>query len=164
MKVGNFEEMYLAELQELVSVEAQFFEASPAMLERVYCADLKEAIQSYAAECRGHCRQLGSILREHGAAENVHRDASMQTILNEANKWAAMVDKPELRDAGLIASVQRMVHYQIAVYGSMATWAGQLAFESDVQTLLKALNEKKRMDVSLTAIGKEIVNPTAADV
>jgi ferritin-like metal-binding protein YciE len=45
----------------------------------------------------------------------------MQAIVREAEKWARMVQDPDLRDAGLIASAQRVEHYEIAVYGTLAT-------------------------------------------
>jgi ferritin-like metal-binding protein YciE len=73
-----------------------------------------------------------------------------------------MVQDRDLRDAGLIASAQRIEHYEIAVYGSLATWAKQLGLEEDVQVLLAILEEEKRMDESLSMLAKRMINPDAA--
>jgi ferritin-like metal-binding protein YciE len=62
-----------------------------------------------------------------------------------------MVQDRDLRDAGLIASAQRIEHDEIAVYGSLATWAKQLGLE-----------EEKRMDESLSMLAKRMINPDAA--
>jgi ferritin-like metal-binding protein YciE len=39
----------------------------------------------------------------------------MQAMINEAEKWAGMVKQSPLRDAGLVASAQRVEHYEIAL-------------------------------------------------
>jgi ferritin-like metal-binding protein YciE len=69
-----------------------------------------------------------------------------------------MVKDPDLRDAGLIASAQRVEHYEIAVYGSLATWAKQLGREQDLQALLGILEEEKQADEKLSALAKRVVN------
>jgi Domain of unknown function (DUF892) len=42
---------------------------------------------------------------------------SMQALINETEKMIAMVQGDDLRDAALIASVQKVEHYEIAAYG-----------------------------------------------
>ena len=86
----------------------------------------------------------------------------MQAMLQEAEKWANMVQDRDLRDAGLIASAQRVEHYEIAVYGSLATWAKQLGLEDDLQALLAILEEEKSTDERLSRLAKRMINPDAA--
>lgn len=75
---------------------------------------------------------------------------------------ASMVQDRDLRDTGIIASAQRVEHYEIAVYGSLATWAKQLGLEEDVQALLAILEEEKHTDERLSMLTKRMVNPDAA--
>ena len=86
----------------------------------------------------------------------------MLVLVREASKWADMIPDPDLRDCGLIASAQRIEHYEIAVYGTFATWAKQLDLQRDLSTLLGNLEEERSADSRLTEIAKEIVNPDAA--
>ena len=86
----------------------------------------------------------------------------MQAIVREAEEWARMVQDPDLRDAGLIASAQRVEHYEIAVYGTLATWAKQLGLDEDERTLHANLGEEKRTDETLTRLAKQVINPDAA--
>jgi ferritin-like metal-binding protein YciE len=85
----------------------------------------------------------------------------MQAMIQEAEKWAGMVQEPALRDAGLIASAQRVEHYEIAIYGTLATWAKQLGLQQDLQTLHEILDQEKQADTKLTDLAKANVNPTA---
>ncbi|MFL5193740.1 MAG: ferritin-like domain-containing protein [Microvirga sp.] len=162
MNVDNFREMYIAELQELRSVEAQLVEALPKMADMASHPELKQAIQTHLEETRWQQSQLDEILRRHGVDPREHVDQAMQAMLKEAEKWAGMVPDQDLRDAGLIASAQRVEHYEIAVYGSLATWAKQLGLDEDLPALLDILEEEKRTDESLSRLAKRVVNPDAA--
>jgi ferritin-like metal-binding protein YciE len=162
MNVDNFREMYIAELQELRSVEAQLVEALPKMADMASQPELKQAIQTHLEETRWQQSQLDEILRRHGVDPREHVDQAMQAMLKEAEKWAGMVPDQDLRDAGLIASAQRVEHYEIAVYGSLATWAKQLGLDEDLPALLDILEEEKRTDESLSRLAKRVVNPDAA--
>ncbi|MFL4992135.1 MAG: ferritin-like domain-containing protein [Microvirga sp.] len=162
MNVDNFREMYIAELQELRSVEAQLVEALPKMADMASHPELKQAIQTHLEETRWQQSQLDEILRRHGVDPREHVDQAMQAMLKEAEKWAGMVPDQDLRDAGLIASAQRVEHYEIAVYGSLATWAKQLGLDEDLPALLDILEEEKRTDESLSTLAKRVVNPDAA--
>jgi ferritin-like metal-binding protein YciE len=162
MNVDNFREMYIAELQELRSVEAQLIEALPKLADMASHPELKQAIQTHLEETRWQQSQLDEILRRHGVDPREHVDQAMQAMLKEAEKWAGMVSDEDLRDAGLIASAQRVEHYEIAVYGSLATWAKQLGLDEDLPALLDILEEEKRTDESLSTLAKRVVNPDAA--
>jgi ferritin-like metal-binding protein YciE len=162
MNVDNFREMYIAELQELCSVEAQLVEALPKMADMASHPELKQAIQTHLEETRWQQSHLDEILRRYGVDPREHVDQAMQAMLKEAEKWAGMVPDQDLRDAGLIASAQRVEHYKIAVYGSLATWAKQLGLDEDLPALLDILEEEKRTDESLSRLAKRVVNPDAA--
>ena len=64
----------------------------------------------------------------------------------------------DLRDAGLIASIQRLKHYEIAAYGTAAALAGQLELRDDQDVLLESLEEEKLTDVELTALAEECLS------
>jgi ferritin-like metal-binding protein YciE len=162
MNLDTFRDMYLAELQELRSVEAQLVEALPKMADMVSHPELKQAIQTHFDETRSQQSRLDEILRRHNVDPREHVDQAMQAMLRETEKWAGMVQDQDLRDAGLIASAQRVEHYEIAVYGSLATWAKQLGLQDDLQALLAIIEEEKRTDEKLSTLAKRGVNPDAA--
>ena len=162
MNVTDFRQMYVTELQELRSVEAQLTEALPKMADVANHPELKQAIQSHLEETRAQRDRLDEVLCRHGAEAREHMDQSMQAIVRQAEKWARMVQDPDLRDAGLIASAQRVEHYEIAVYGTLATWAQQLGLDEDERTLQAILDEEKRTDETLTGLAKQVINPDAA--
>lgn len=162
MDIDTLKRLYVAELQEARSVEAQLCGALPKMVERASTQALRQALDDHLAETRAHLEKMDAILKGHAAEPRAHRDQSMQTILAEAEKWIGMVDDPACRDAALIASIQRVEHYEIAVYGTLTAWARQLGLEEDAERLHGILGEEKAADDTLTQLAKWGVNPQAA--
>jgi ferritin-like metal-binding protein YciE len=72
--------------------------------------------------------------------------------------------KGPLRDAAMIASAQRIEHYEICVYGTLATYAKGLGLPEDKKILGSILEEEKAADEALTDIATGIVNPQALAV
>ena len=85
----------------------------------------------------------------------------MQALIRETRKMLSILEGDDLRDAGLIASVQKLEHYEIAAYGSAAALAGQLDLRDDQMLLHDSLLEEKEADALLTDIAKGEVNPDA---
>jgi len=50
----------------------------------------------------------------------------------------------DLHDAALIASAQKVEHYEIAAYGTAAALAGQLGLKDDQRLLNESLEEENR--------------------
>jgi ferritin-like metal-binding protein YciE len=119
MPVGSLADMYLAELQELHSVENQLVSALTRMSELARSAELKEAITKHLDETRAQARRVQEVLRRHEVNPREHVDRAMQALVRESERWAGMLDDPALADAGLIASAQKIEHYEIAAHGTV---------------------------------------------
>jgi ferritin-like metal-binding protein YciE len=104
---------------------------------------------------------LLTILRKHGASPTAHTDQAMQTLVTETKKMLTILKADDLRDAGLIASAQKLEHYEIAAYGTAAALAGQLDLRDEQKMLHLSLEEERRADALLTQLAKHKVNPHA---
>jgi ferritin-like metal-binding protein YciE len=85
----------------------------------------------------------------------------MQALFNETEKMLTMVKGNDLRDAALIASAQKVEHYEIAAYGTAAALAGHLGLKDDQRLLNESLEEEKQADASLTKIATSEINHDA---
>jgi ferritin-like metal-binding protein YciE len=172
MQITNFKNMYIAELQELVSMEGQLADELPRMAEAASHPSLKNILMHHRDETQVQRQRLESILQKHGANPRAHTnqaiqalvfytDQAMQGLVNETEMMLAMLEGNDLRDAGLIASAQKLEHYQIAAYGTVAALAGELDLRDDQQMLHESLEEEKQADLRLTKVAKREVNPNA---
>jgi ferritin-like metal-binding protein YciE len=161
MHIKKFRDMYLAELQELRSAEMQLGVTLRHMAEAATNSRLADALMRHCREAKLQKERLDSLLQRHGSSPR-HTDKAMQVLIIEAQRMALLLSSNVLRDAGLIASVQKLEHYEIAAYGAAAASAGQLGLREDQKILHQSLDEKRRLDVELTQIAKDEVNPEAA--
>jgi len=164
MEITTFKDMYIAELQELRSVEGQLAAALSRMVETAANPSLKDALAHHCEQTQVQAQRLDSMLQKHGANPRAHTDQAMQALVAEADKMLAMVKMQDLRDAALIASAQKLEHYEIAAYGTAAALAGQLGLRDDQQLLHQTLNEEKAADTLLTRLAKREVNQDAVAV
>ena len=72
-----------------------------------------------------------------------------------------LVKGNDLRDAAVIASAQKLEHYEIAAYGTAAALAGQLELREDQSMLHDSLEEERQIDALLTELAKSEVNQDA---
>jgi ferritin-like metal-binding protein YciE len=163
VNIEDFRRMYAIELQELRSVEDQLVEALPRMACLVQHSQLRQALNSHLEETKRQRDHIDQLLLGYGLDKHEYEDGSMRAIVREAERWAKMVSDPDARDAGIIASAQRVEHYEIAVYGTLATWARQLGHREDERVLHSILAEEKRADEKLSRLAELNVNRDAAD-
>jgi ferritin-like metal-binding protein YciE len=114
---------YISELQELVSAEA---EPLARMAEVASHPALKKALTQHSGDTLVQKKRVESILRQHDADLDAHTNQAMQALVAEVGKMLLMLRGNELRDDGLTGSVQRLLPYEIAAYGTAAAFAGQL--------------------------------------
>ncbi len=68
--------------------------------------------------------------------------------------------KPAL-DAGLLAAAHAVEHYEIARYGILKTWAGELGLKQSQRLLDMTLSEEKKTDDALSKLAESGVNQHA---
>jgi ferritin-like metal-binding protein YciE len=161
MELSSFKDMYIAELQELVSVEEQLTAALLRMAQMASHSALRDAFIRHREETQVQKDRLESILQKHRVEPKAHTDQAMQALVHETEKMLEILKGNELRDAGLIASAQKLEHYEIAAYGTAAALAGQLELRDEQRKLHESLEEEKKTDLLLTQLAKGEVNRDA---
>jgi ferritin-like metal-binding protein YciE len=161
MQISSFKAMYIAELQELASMERQLGEALQLMSKAASHPSLKDALTRHQQETETQIERLEAMLHTHGSSSYIHIDQAVETLVAETQKMLKLVKGNDLRDAALIASAQKLEHYEIAAYGTAAALAGQLELRDDQRMLHDSLEEERRTDTLLTKLAKGEVNQDA---
>ena len=78
----------------------------------------------------------------------------MQGLTSEMEEDLGDFGDGAAADAVLIASAQAIEHYEIARYGTLKTWAGQLGHRDAVKLLDETLTEEKKADELLTQLAE----------
>lgn len=163
MKISSFQEMYVAELQEAHSFEVMLVEALSTMASNASESRLQKAFQEHAAQTKEHQRAVEGLLHALDAELREHTDQGLQSLTIEAQKMAELTDVGPLRDAAMIASAQRIEHYEIAVYGTLVSYAKALGRETDQQILAGILEQEKDADLLLSDLAEGMITPAIVE-
>ena len=86
---------------------------------------------------------------------------AMRGLVEEAQQEQAEHDEGPILDLVIIASLQRIEHYEIAAYGTMAELANALEETEVAELLAETLAEEKAQDARLTEVTRDSVLPAA---
>lgn len=161
MDIETFEDLFYAQLCELHDVERRLVKALPKMAKASSSGRLREAFEIHFDQTKEHLRRLEEVFNEIRREPQSKPAEGMNGLVLEGEKLIKELDQSPLRDAGLIAAGNRVEHYEIASYGSAATYAHLLGYIESASMLEQTLAEEKEADEMLTRIGEEIVNREA---
>lgn len=155
-------DIYVAELQEFRDADIQFEPLIAELAEGADAPALREILQGYARQVTAQRTQTEQVMMSlHVPPE--HQDQAMKSLAQETRKMLKGSKQSPLRDAALIASVQRILHYRIATLGTLAAYARVLGWLDVAGTLASFADAGKNVDESLTKIARDEVNPRAAE-
>lgn len=150
--INNLEQLYHDQLRDLFSAEQQLIEALPEMADHATDHDLKEAFSHHLKETRQQRDRLQQICSRHGIAPEGEDCDAMRGLVKEAKKHVSETEAGSVRDAVLVASANRVEHYEIAGYGVARSFAKALGFDDDADLLDKTLEEESEADSKLTKL------------
>jgi ferritin-like metal-binding protein YciE len=148
-------------LKDLYWAEKALVKALPKMEKNASDAKLKKTIGNHLEQTRNHVTRLESCFNALGKKAQAKKCDAMQGLLDEGKSIMEETEAGSVRDAGIIAASQKVEHYEIASYGTLAAFAKVLGHKSALQELLKTLNEEKKCDELLTGIADTNLNTKA---
>jgi ferritin-like metal-binding protein YciE len=158
--IDTLEALLFAELQELRSAELQLAAQLVGTAELLNNASLETFLRGYAAELNARREEIERVLGAAGIDPREHSDQAMKSLLDELLKMSQL-PVPQVRDAAFIDSLQRIVHFKIAAYGSVATFATTLGRTEDASRFTAYANREKAADAQLTAMATGKANRQA---
>jgi ferritin-like metal-binding protein YciE len=159
-EIDSLHALYVAELQELHSAEAQLHGLLDELRDRLQNSTFARQIDGYATEVKSRREDLHRILRGRDADPREHSDQAMAALLLETRKLAQLRGA-DVREAALLASLQRVIHFKIAGYGTVATYAQLLGHAEEASRLAEYGDRDKQFDADLTETAQRLVNPPA---
>jgi ferritin-like metal-binding protein YciE len=87
----------------------------------------------------------------------------MEGLVAEGKEVMEEDGEPSVIDAALIASAQRVEHYEMAGYGCVRTFANLLGYEDAAALLQETLDEEGEADKKLTELAETVINVEAEE-
>ncbi|MFC4162750.1 ferritin-like domain-containing protein [Epilithonimonas zeae] len=157
----DLSDLFEDSLKDIYWAEKALVKALPKMMKNATNEKLKAAIEKHLAETETHVTRLEEIFESMGKKAQAKKCDAMQGLLDEADSIVEETEPGTVRDAGIIAAAQKVEHYEIATYGTLAAFAKILKESAPMKNLLKTLEEEKTCDESLTQLADVNLNSKA---
>jgi ferritin-like metal-binding protein YciE len=160
--VNNLSGLYQTMLKRALNSERQIVEKGlPAMIEKATSPELKEAFRTHLEESKQHISRLERILDAEEGEVDDEKCKVTATLISSAESDISDAANEGVRDVVLIAAGNQVEHHEIAVYGTLRTWAEVLGQTEDAAILEKTLAEEENADALLSQLAEQ-VNTVAA--
>ena len=164
-KITTLQELYVDELKDLWSANDQMAKALKKIAKQATDTKLKDMLQKSQDGIAGHTEILKALIE--GQDEKLKKEhcKGMEGLAAEALKHTveeAPASGPVL-DAAIIAQYQRMTHYGITGFGTVAAFAKALKLKDDAEKLEAAVKEMHSADDLMSELAESAVNVEAVE-
>ena len=154
--------LFLDELRAIYGAEKQQLIVLPLLKRAASSLKLRNVIASHLDDTAEHIRRIEAIFAQFGQPADARAPETIFGITREAEQVIASTPVGSAtRDAGIIVAAQKIDHYEISSYGSLATHARTLEQEETEELLELSLYEEKESDELFTAVAENYINTEA---
>src|SRR3984957_4961385 len=154
--IEDLRTLYVANLKKALDMEQKITKALPTMIEKSTDPQLATAFRTHLEETKGHVARVESLLREATGEDSTSTCKAISALITEAEDNIKDATDLSIRDITLIASAQQVEHHEIAVYGTLRTWAELLGDDEAADVLEGILDEEKNADELLSTISDSV--------
>lgn len=158
----EFRTLFIDELKDIYWVEKHLVKSLSKLSKKTTSSELREAFENHREETEKQVQRLEQVFELIGETAKAKKCKGMIGLTDEADDIISETENNTYtRDAGLIIAIQKIEHYEIATYGSLATLARTMGMNEIVGLLEQTLDEEKKTDKLLTQIAESFVNEEA---
>ncbi len=161
MTAQTLHDFFIHELSDVYSAEKQLTKALPKLARAASNPQLAQAFTTHLEETQGQIQRIDQVVEQGQLKLKRIKCVGMEGMVEEAKEVIEELEKGPVLDAALIASAQKVEHYEIASYGTLCTFAKQLGLNEAAKLLKETLDEEKATDEKLTQIATSESNPDA---
>jgi len=162
--IASLSDLYIDELKDLWSANDQMARVLKKIAPHASNTRLKEMLESAQKGIADHTDTLKALIANQGAKVSKEHCKGMEGLVNEAIKHT-IDDAPEkgaILDAAIIAQYQRMTHYGITGFGTVAAFSKALKLKDDGNQLKAAVKDMRTGDDLMSELASAAVNSAAA--
>jgi ferritin-like metal-binding protein YciE len=153
-------DLFLAQLKDIYYAEKKIFRTLPKMVKAAQVPELKQAFRTHREETQGQIERLEQVFET--KRPQAKPCEAINGIVAEGEETIEDFGESAAIDSGLVAAGQAVEHYEMARYGALAAWAGQLGLPEAAALLNQTLREEMKAERLLTQIAKSKADKTAA--
>jgi ferritin-like metal-binding protein YciE len=170
-KMNQLKDLLKHEIHDLYSAEEQIIEALPKMMEKANNNKLKQSLWDHLKVTEAQKQRFDQVLKLLKEEEErkgflpglfaAKKCKGMQGLIAEGEKLMDEDMDPDVMDAAIVASAQKIEHYEICGYGTARAYAEELGLKEVATLLRQTLDEEYEADLLLTYLAESRLNKEA---
>ena len=125
-EVQGFRDLFTDALREIYWTEKTLTRALPDMIEKTGTENLGRALANQLKATKEHVERLEEVFLLIGEKIQDKKCEAMDGLVREAEKMMLEREEGLVREAAIISAIQKIVHYEIACYGTLCAFARAL--------------------------------------
>jgi ferritin-like metal-binding protein YciE len=156
MTLHSLEDAFAEELRDMLSAERQMTKVLPKLAKCATNDRLRAVIEHHIEETHGHVNRLEQVFKSLERSPRAKKCEAMEGLVKEATSVIDEQADDQVKDAMIIAAIQKAEHYEIASYGTLCTWAKLLCHGTALGLLKETMSEEVTADGVLSEIAESV--------
>lgn len=157
----TLEDLFFNELSDIHDAERRIAKALPKMIKAATSPALKKAFEDHLKQTVVHARKVGEVFACFDRKPKAKTCQATVGLLKEGEEMVISFAGSPAINAALIATAQKVEHYEMATYGCLHEWANLLGNKKAAGLLQEILNEEGATNKELTALARAGSNEAA---
>ena len=149
-------------LKDIYWAEKALTKALPKMITAASSPELISALQEHLTVTKEQVTRLEEVFEALGKTPRGKKCEAMEGLIKEGESIVEDFEEGVVRDAGIIGAAQKIEHYEIATYGTLASFARILGETAAEDLYNQTLEEEKQADATLSEVALSGINEAAA--
>lgn len=161
LNLDSMDTLYEHQVKDLYDASQRLHNTLPNMVEAANNPEVKSWFVKTQAAVDRQTERLKEVFEAMGKQPEAETCDAMKGIISEGKDYINAEGDPDVIDAALIATAQRIAHYNIAGYGTARNFANRVGKDCCVPRFQESLDEWYEVDKSLTTLAEESINVQA---
>ncbi|GGD32571.1 DUF892 family protein [Flavobacterium orientale] len=151
-KTSQLMQLFEEGLKDIFWAEKALIKEIPLWIQNATSVELIEVLMNHLEETYQQVDRLAVIYRSIDKKVEVKLCEAMEGLIAEVGKRIASCEPGAMKDARIVASTQKIIHYEIAAYSTLYQFAETLGLNEAAELLLVTLYEEKTTDKKLAEV------------
>lgn len=160
---ADLKSLFIDSLKDIYWAENALVNSLPKMAANATSNALSCTILEHLTMTENQITRLEKVFDLMGEKAEGKKCEAMAGLLKEGDSILEETEPGSVRDAGIIAASQKIEHYEIASYGTLAAFAKTLGENDAAKLLTQTLAEEKEADCLLNDVALNLVNVEATE-
>lgn len=161
-KIENLRDLFIEQGSELYDSAQQEERALRKMEMKVKNHELRDLLEREITLSKEQRGQLEHAFSRINARFETVKNSCCESVIRQSEELIGRTNEPDIRDAVIINSVQRLNHMNIAGLGALAAYANEMGEHSTAQTIHHRLEDEWDIDRHLSRLAEREINRKAA--